>query len=82
MQEVIGKMGEGGVLEEYQQRRKEYNSRRLKNELKRAAHKTKEKYIGSICDKIMEEEDNGISKNRTLLCLKTKKRGWEENTGF
>ena len=46
-------------LEEYHQRRKEYNSRRLKNELKRAADKTKKEYIVSVCDKIMEFQRTG-----------------------
>lgn len=46
-------------MEENQQRRKEYNSGRLKNELKRAADKTKEKYIEIMCDKIMEFQRTG-----------------------
>jgi hypothetical protein len=46
-------------LEEYQQRRKEYNSRELKNELKRAVDKTNKEYIEIMCDKIMEFQRTG-----------------------
>ena len=47
-------------MEEYQQRRKEYNSRRLKNELKRAVDKTNKEYFEiMMCDKIMEFQRTG-----------------------
>jgi len=60
MREVIGKNGWRGELEEYQQRRKEYNSRRLKNELKRAVDKTNKEYFEiMMCDKIMEFQRTG-----------------------
>jgi hypothetical protein len=43
--------------------------------LKRAADKTKEKYIESMCNKIMEFQ-------RTDIRSENKEMRWEENTGF
>jgi hypothetical protein len=40
-----------------QQRRK--NHRRLTNEMKRTTHKSKKKYLKSICDEIMEFQRTG-----------------------
>jgi hypothetical protein len=51
------------------------NYRRLRNELKRA----KEKYLESICDKIIEFQRTG---HYVLMYMKTKELGWKENHGI
>jgi hypothetical protein len=52
---------------------------RLRDEFKAATDNTKEEYLESICDEIIEFQRTG---SYDLMYMKTKELGWKENHGI
>jgi hypothetical protein len=51
----------------------------MKNGLKRATDKAKNKYLENKCDEITEFQRRG---RYDLICMKTTELGWKENHGI
>ena len=78
-QEMISKMGERRKWKNVNNEEGRRNSRRLRNELKRATETTKKEYLENICNEIIEFQRTG---RYNFMYMKTKELGWNETQGI
>jgi len=76
---MISKMGARRKWKNVNNEEGRRNYRRLRNELKTATETAKKKYLGNICNEIIEFQRTG---RYYLMYMKAKELGWNETQGI